>query len=258
MFFLLSDFDYTMYMHGQQDVTDKNIAAIKKFRNDGNLFAIASGRSAQSIKSVLPEYTEFTDFYVLDDGATILDSGQSSIHTDRFGADLVDRLNSCLSKIDYDGKHAVVCFSDGHKESPTITANASKVRLWFDNVVDMVKTEKVLEYLFSSSLHWYSYTEVFFNDDIRLDWISHNMCSLIDITLARTNKASAIRKLCTVLGVQKNSIVTVGDDVNDKAMINDFNGHVIKRPNNQYMWDLLDYNHVHDNLYGLIEKLPQI
>ena len=72
---VISDYDGTLDT-SENDIA-KNIEAIQKFRNNGNLFVIATGRSYLEIKPVL--YPIPFDYLIVNHGSVILDKNEKVI-----------------------------------------------------------------------------------------------------------------------------------------------------------------------------------
>ena len=68
---LVSDYDRTFYLN--KEGIKKNIEAVEKFRKNGNLFVIATGRSFLDFKKKQYKYHFDYDYVILNHGATILD-----------------------------------------------------------------------------------------------------------------------------------------------------------------------------------------
>jgi len=67
---LASDYDDTFNTYD----LEKNIRAVKKFMNDGNLFVIATGRSYPQMKKDIEQYHIEYNYLVCNDGALIFDN----------------------------------------------------------------------------------------------------------------------------------------------------------------------------------------
>lgn len=68
---LFSDFDGTLYINGTVNEQDRN--AIRRWRADGNLFAMASGRDLNALKTHLIEENVEWDFLLCLNGAEAYD-----------------------------------------------------------------------------------------------------------------------------------------------------------------------------------------
>lgn len=68
---LISDYDQTFYLNDND--MEKNKIAIKEFREKGNLFVIAIGRSYFDFRNKAILYNIDYDYVIINHGATILD-----------------------------------------------------------------------------------------------------------------------------------------------------------------------------------------
>lgn len=68
---LASDYDGTLYF-GDEGFKEEDLAAIEKFRQNGNQFGICTGRPLRGITDFIHERIEL-DFYILSSGTLILD-----------------------------------------------------------------------------------------------------------------------------------------------------------------------------------------
>ena len=74
---LVSDYDQTFYI-GDEDI-EKNKIAVNRFRNKGNIFIIATGRSYEDFMEKKKQYNIKYDYVIIDHGAMILDKDNNII-----------------------------------------------------------------------------------------------------------------------------------------------------------------------------------
>lgn len=67
---IISDFDDTLYVDNK--ISDKDIESINKFREDGNLFVIATGSSYTSFLRKVGNSKLIYDYLIVNHGSTIL------------------------------------------------------------------------------------------------------------------------------------------------------------------------------------------
>ena len=224
---LFSDFDFTLYEHGNPEVFKDNLRAINKWRDADNFFVVATGRGEESLRSIFPNFEQYCDFCVLCDGGLVKECTGKLVYADRFGADLAKNLTSAISKIEFNGDYALICFSD-NKEFPVIEAGTCKIRLWLEEFGDWVKVQNVLDNFFKDEIDYIPY-DASFNDDGRLAWVNPSMRYIIEISRAGTDKSAGIQKLLNTLSIHnRERIVTIGDGKNDLSMIKTFDGYVIE------------------------------
>ena len=68
---LVSDYDQTFYLNDEDIEINKK--AVAKFRKEGNIFVIATGRSHFDFHNKVDKYNFEYDYVIINHGATILD-----------------------------------------------------------------------------------------------------------------------------------------------------------------------------------------
>ncbi len=69
--FLISDYDGTFFIDDKS--IKYNIEKVKEFRDKGNIFAIATGRSFYDFTKKLEEFDIEYDYLIINHGVTLLD-----------------------------------------------------------------------------------------------------------------------------------------------------------------------------------------
>ena len=67
---LVTDFDRTLYVDGS--ISGRNREAIRQWREEGNLFAVATGREEMVLRGLLQENDVETDYLICSNGANIV------------------------------------------------------------------------------------------------------------------------------------------------------------------------------------------
>ena len=76
---LASDFDGTLFFHSEKDdMRIRDLKAIRKFQDEGNLFGICTGRHLNGIIEPTRDRVNY-DFYIVNSGAIILDKDKNII-----------------------------------------------------------------------------------------------------------------------------------------------------------------------------------
>ena len=68
---LISDYDQTFYLN-DEDI-EKNKIYVEKFRKEGNIFVLATGRSYYDMQRKIEQYNIKYDYLIINHGASILD-----------------------------------------------------------------------------------------------------------------------------------------------------------------------------------------
>lgn len=72
---LVSDYDQTFYLNDEDIEINKK--AVAKFRKEGNIFIIATGRSYFDFHNKVDMYNFEYDYVIINHGATILDKNDN-------------------------------------------------------------------------------------------------------------------------------------------------------------------------------------
>lgn len=106
---LICDYDQTLYLNDED--MDKNKIAIKKFREKGNIFVIATGRSYFDFHNKVDLYNFWYDYVIINHGATILDKNNNVFTNFSIKNEIIDNIKNdlqlekslkgfCCSKLD--------------------------------------------------------------------------------------------------------------------------------------------------------------
>lgn len=94
---LASDFDGTLFFHSEKDdMRIKDLEAIRKFQDEGNLFGICTGRHLNGIIDPTRDRVNY-DFYIVNSGAVILDKNKNVIQKNMIKTEVAKKV---VSEID--------------------------------------------------------------------------------------------------------------------------------------------------------------
>ena len=94
---LASDFDGTLFFHSEkEDMRIKDLEAIRKFQDKGNLFGICTGRHLNGIIDPTRDRVNY-DFYIVNSGAVILDKNKNVIQKNMIKTEVAKKV---VSEID--------------------------------------------------------------------------------------------------------------------------------------------------------------
>ena len=208
---LISDFDGTLYLN-KEDLL-KNVSLINKFRSEGNLFVIATGRSFNDLKNVLAEVTDeiFYDYLILNHGTVILDNKGLVINQEYIEENLARDIWSVASK-----------YKDYIYEAILYSATKKGIKLGEETVVkalfeiDEVYHEKSVK-LYNEVMNQYGE----FLSGYILKWEHYEEVEFIPKDVDKTNK---IKFLINKENILLDDVYTIGDGINDKRMLEDYKG----------------------------------
>ena len=223
---LASDFDNTIYYAHDEEKTRQNVAAIKDFISQGNIFCIITGRNYTSLKKTLNEYNIPYTYLICEDGAKAFDSVDNCISTTYLEEDEIKEIEELLKRIDAD-----YYLDDGynkteyHKDCVKIVVNC--VDELEKNIMVHTIKDQINVHIYASRRH-------------------------VNIIHRTVNKAKALEDLCKNENLDINLLHVAGDDFNDYEMLASYDGAVMKEHNRK-----LDHlkKEEYDNLSDYIEVL---
>ena len=89
---LVSDYDKTFYLN-DEDI-EKNKIAVEKFRKEGNVFVIATGRSYYDIQKKINEYKINYDYLIINYGASILSEKDEIIYNFPIKNEIINKIRN--------------------------------------------------------------------------------------------------------------------------------------------------------------------
>lgn len=204
---LVSDYDQTFYIN-DEDI-EKNKIAVNKFRNKGNIFVIATGRSYEDFMKKKEQYNIEYDYVIIDHGATILDKNENIIFESTMPNQILDSLKTYLH-IENAERH--FCCSILESRVDFEHKDLSKVHVKYSSLEYSSEIQKSLEENYGDILNIY--------------YVSGNS---IEIISKNTNKSKAIKLLSEKIGIGQEEIFTIGDGYSDIEMVKDYNGYAMKK-----------------------------
>ena len=226
---IVSDFDYTLFLHDSPSETRKNLRAVRRWRKRGGYFIIASSRDYADIVRVLPRIYRYADYLILNGGMTFMTARGKVIQSEDLGGVYLPKMLSeeFGDTTQFSGAYAVIGYRD-NKEVQGFAPHSRKYRIWFKRAEDLRIAESILAKHFSESLNFFAYTDVRKNLDLHLSWINPNMTNVIEIFGKNASKENAIAYNCSSSFIKNRKITTIGDDINDIGMIVEFDGYALE------------------------------
>ena len=247
---LFCDFDGTLSREEIPGDFERNLEAIRRFREAGNKFVLTTGRGLASVKRGFPEYKDYVDYLILDNGAVCM--GQDGVLfswliPEEEAQKIVNDITE-MSK----GHHIGFTFynSEG-AENLELNGGQTKIRIWVDDDDFMGKMDEEMSARYErDGVRFYT------GHRAALALINFQpgagFTCLLDATPAGAGKEEAIERLIKMLG--EKDVVTVGDGNNDIAMIRKYNGYIMSN-SAPYLLAELDDARVTSSVADLIGKL---
>ena len=126
---LVSDYDKTFYLN-DEDI-EKNKRSVKKFREAGNIFVIATGRSYLDLKSQIDKYNLEYDFIIINHGSTIIGKNSGILYNFTINNDIIPELKSDLKIEEYNMEY-LNCRPEKPRDNVYFCCNGFEGRLDFD------------------------------------------------------------------------------------------------------------------------------
>lgn len=203
---LVSDYDKTFYLD-DKDIQE-NIIAINRFREKGNIFVIATGRSWLDFKKKKDLYDIKYDYVILNHGATILDSQDNVIYNKAINNDIIQCIKDDL---ELDNVAQIFCCSKLESRVDFDYSNLTKIHVRYSNMLTTINVCKKLNKKYSDFIRAYLVAE-----------------SAVEIISNKVDKSLSINLLIEKLGITANTVYTIGDGYSDIEMIRNFNGNCMK------------------------------
>lgn len=217
---IASDYDGTLN-HGGID--DNKRAAIKKWRDSGNVFAIVSGRGMEDALSILKKDNLEIDYFVATNGAIILNSEGKKVSDIRCDGDIAKPLLKLLFEcgcpwgcVLTDFPCMIYADKNKCKESGEYTLENAPSISYFNQIStalpDYETAEKVTAIIKE-------------NFGTLVNPLQNGTC--IDIIRGDMDKAKGIYLLLDILNAKYEDVIAVGDNINDTAMIKEFRSYAM-------------------------------
>lgn len=195
---LVSDYDQTV---STDDLSIRfNIKKINKFRKDGNLFMLSTGREYLSIKNEVKKWNIKYDYLSCADGTTMYDRDDKLIFISKMDKDDV-KVSEFLKK-QYGQKINIYDIISDNSNIPE-----EKVIQIFD--INFIQISRDITKFLDENLINSTYST-----NLNCIYLKHKEAS----------KSLTIQYLENEIGIEKRNIFTIGDHNNDYEMIRDYNG----------------------------------
>lgn len=216
-----SDYDGTLHLNGS--VSDSTIEAIHKFKNAGNIFGIATGRSISSIAAEIKKYEIPVDFLIGNNGGIVLNQHREELFYQFMDFEVALKIIADIpqDKIKFYG------VSDGYQFGLHDNLAADQDEDFVDQLVDV---QKILETktavgMFlrfwdqNDSKEFADYINERYGDQVK----AYNFGDYIDVISYGITKKTGIGHINSHIKFD-GPIYTIGDSYNDIPMIKGFNG----------------------------------
>lgn len=205
---LVVDYDRTLFINNSDMLN--NINSINKFRENGNIFIIATGRTYNSLKKEIDKYNIEYDYLILNHGSLVIKKDRSTLFHYKIDKNILFDITNYLSKY----KPKSVMYSYYTEDTNDINnPDISKITIGFQKDIETFK--KVMMDVVKK---YNNKLNIYFTQNYEIEIISKE-----------TNKSRAIDLLMKKANFKKENIYTIGDSYTDIDMINDYNGSCMEK-----------------------------
>lgn len=239
-----SDYDGTLNHNG---IDDKKKKALERWRNEGNIFALISGRGINSVLELYNEKQFPCDYLIANNGAVIMKTDGTVISDIRCDSSLTVPLLKLLfekgcpwGQIQTSFSCRVYADSKDCEDDDEYTLENMPEIPYFNQINTALPD-------FESAAKVAACIREHFGD--KLTPLQNGVC--IDIVRADVNKARGLYTLMEYLGAKYDDIIAVGDNINDADMIREFKSYAMENGVDSVK-ELADY--ITPGITELIEK----
>ena len=197
---LFSDYDGTFKEEKNLSSMEKNTDAVRRFMDNGNLFAFATGRSFGSIKSETTKHNIPYNYLVCNNGSAVFDSNDNLMFHKSIQR---EALVKTLAYLDSFSTIKSIELKNMYGETSTNYDDVVEVicTLRIKNIGDVRKIKDELSFL--------------------------QTISFLSIVLLKEeiDKKDGIELIARHLEIPDNDIYTIGDETNDIGMLREYNGY---------------------------------
>ena len=213
---IVSDFDGTYFVDEINIL--KNNERINKFREDGNLFMLSSGRSFTSLKEMTKKYNIEYDYLSCCDGSILYDKFDNIIIKYDLNQDILEEFLKLQELVQFE--RIQYSYPDDYY------SNLKDNLLIGCNIV--IKNENINDKFLNS---YYKLSEEYQAYDFLC--YSHDNVTYFCLKNKGINKSSTVNYLKELLSIKYDDIYAFGDNENDFYMLKLFNSYYIGNPDSK-------------------------
>lgn len=216
-----SDYDGTLNYGG---IDEAKLAAIEKWRNAGNIFALVSGRGPDGVLELYEEKKFGCDYLIANNGAVILKPDGEEIYVAKCDPKMAKPLVKHLFENGCEWAHVQTNFyCRVFADEKNCTKKGEYTLETMPDVPYFSQINTQLPTFEESAKVTASVNEAFGEE---LNPLQNGEC--LDIVRKDINKAVGLYKLAEILSSKKEDIIAVGDNINDTHMIAEFRSYAME------------------------------
>lgn len=221
---VVTDLDGTL-LNEKSEISQENYEAIKKLKEKGIIFGIASGRAVGVINQIIKDHQimEMVDFLIGFNGAEIYDFREKvAITIPQLQKDMIKNIIDIFSELD------VVCavhegaelYANKWNPSIQVEANLNKYKLIIkENLKEFIQKDYP-KLMITGEQEYLTMIENNIISSIKGEYNafrSHQ--NFYEFVAKNVSKGSTIEKYCQIHGFQAEEVMAFGDNLNDYEMI---------------------------------------
>jgi len=246
---VFSDFDKTLYPYFDDTGFIRNLAIIQAFRQKGNQFCLATNRNQSSLERAWPDYRDYLDYAILDNGTVCLNQHGDVVFQKTIPFPVAkDIATKTTAKF---GENVAIIFYHSAKEWQTPDDNTTKIRCWTKDLPISESIFHEIESAYPDSLR----SSIIRNAAMpSITWVKHpeQYHAFVDTMSANAGKYHAIQRLLKTHTGEK--VITIGDGANDLAMIQQYDGYAMRNSASEIL-KIVNPTHIIKSVADLLEKL---
>ena len=217
---LFCDFDGTLFRRDIEGEFERNLEAIQRWRAAGNLFVMTTGRSPSSLGGVLPNYFDYFDYLIGDNGAVCLT--KDGVEFEETISEVAQRdITEFVKKLPHGDEFEFVYDRDCHGFSD-IQGAATKLRIWTVNPEIMQATIAKLKERYESDFLMLGMHRA----QPSLSFLHGTHTAAINIMAPTAGKDRALARIAAKHSGMR--AFAVGDGGNDIAMLQTYDGYIMR------------------------------
>lgn len=255
MKYIFSDLDHTLLFDGK--IREKDLESIYRWKNAGNKFVIATGRGKNMMDIIFDNYPNLADYYILNNGALILDGNKNIVKKDIMNMDLAKNI---IKEIDKDNFLMAIeteneIYSIGEFKDDICPEVGEKTKNIEENSLENMNLDIIFlncaprNACLKSAIEIYEKLINKYSDNVSIFRNKH----WIDIIPKNLSKAKGIENLLKIKKLKPSTIYVIGDSLNDLSML--------EAHDNSYTFhsseDLVKNNskNLLNNFYEMVDKI---
>lgn len=232
---LASDLDGTLLFKGK--VSDENKEALKRFKTNGGIFSLSTGRAYNEIETVIKDMDIRPDYFILNNGALILDDKAEIIHKSDLDYKVTKEILAYIKK--YTDMVSIQTGFKSYAIVSKITKLKIKIRMMIKNLVyglnhkdkrvyvrnlDEIEDVKNQTFtLMAANFNKYPVEEI----QKVADYINNNYGDYVecyrntiflDIVPKGCSKGHGVKCVSEIVDLHMDDVYTIGDSWNDDSM----------------------------------------